>query len=488
MDLDMGLRVTIIVIFFIITLGIGFYAQFGKNKIKNEEDMNLGGRKLGWFTTGASAAAAGCSAFAFVGMAGLAYRVGVAMIWYSILATAWSWLIFFVMGKRLRSISVKTNSVTVIDYISERFEDRRGILRTISALIVVVFMIGYVASNFSAMGKTFVGFLQWDLKLSIAIGAVVVTIYTCMAGFRALVWIDTLLALVMLLGSGGFLAFVMDKAGGLTNLLTEVAQIDPVLVDPLGGKTGILFATFLLGWIGSGMMGVGNPHIVVRPMGISDTSRLKAAGIWSYIINVWVMYTGVFSGLAARVWLPELKDVDLAYSIIVGEIMGPLLGGIVIAGILSATMSTVAAQLLVAASEISSNVLKKSTTASEKKKIAFTRVCVLAVAAIGVFFAFTSSQIVFWMILFAWAGLGCAFGPLILLSLYWKRMTWAGALAGVLAGSITVVIWNQTAALKAFVYEGVPGFIVATIAIIVVSKFSAPPQSAEDLLRGDIAA
>lgn len=479
MDTNMTLRVAIIIAFFVLTLGIGFYAQFGKNKIQNEEDMNLGGRKLGWFTTGASAAASGCSAFAFIGMAGLAYKAGISMLWYSMLATSWSWLIFFVLGKRLRNFSVKTKSVTVIDYISERFEDKSGVLRTISALIVVIFMVGYVASNYSAMGKTFVGFLKWDLKWSIIIGAVIVTIYTCMAGFRALVWIDTLLAMVMLLGSGGFLYFVVQKSGSFSNLMEQVAAIDPVMVDITGGRTGLVFATFLIGWIGSGLMGVGNPHIVVRPMGISDTSKLKAAGIWSFIINVWVMYMGVFSGLAARVWLPNLKDVDLAYSVIVGEIMGPLLGGIVIAGILSATMSTVAAQLLVAATEISSNVLKKSKTATDKQRINLTRICVLLVTIVGCWFAFNSSQIVFWMILFAWGGLGCAFGPVILISLYWKRMTWSGALAGVLVGAITVVVWNQTLALKAIVYEGVPGVILSTLAILIVSVISAPPKSAE---------
>ena len=483
MDTNMTLRVSIIIAFFALTLGIGFYAQYGKNKIKDEEDMNLGGRKLGWFTTGASAAASGCSAFAFVGMAGLAYNAGISMIWYSLLATTWSWLIFFVLGKRLRNFSTSTNSVTVIDYISERFEDKSGVLRTISATIVVIFMVGYIASNYSAMGKTFVGFLKWDLKWSIIIGAIIVTIYTCMAGFRALVWIDTLLALVMLLGSGGFLAFVIAKSGSLSNLMEQVAAIDPMLVNITGGRTGLVFATFLMGWLGSGLMGIGNPHIVVRPMGISDTSQLKAAGIWSFIINVWVMYMGVFSGLAARIWFPNLADVDLAYSVIVGEIMGPLLGGIVIAGILSATMSTVAAQLLVAATEISRNVLKKSQTATEKQRINFTRACVVIVTIIGCWFAFNSSQIVFWMILFAWGGLGSAFGPVILISLYWKRMTWAGALAGVLVGAITVVIWNQTPTLKAIVYEGVPGMILSTLAIYVVSMISVPPKSAQKLFE-----
>ena len=485
MDMNMILRVAIIVVFFVVTLGIGFYAQYGKYKIKNEEDMNLGGRKLGWFTTGASAAAAGCSAFAFVGMAGLAYRTGIAMIWYSILATTWSWIIFFVMGKRLRSISVKTKSVTIIDYISERFDDKSGILRTFSALVVVIFMVGYIASNFSAIGKTFVGFLQWDLKLSIGIGALVVTYYTCMAGFRALVWIDTLMALIMLLGSGGFLAFVLYRTGGLTNLLVEVSKADPILVDPMGGMSGIVFVTFLIGWLGSGLMGIGNPHIIVRPMGISDSSELKSAGIWSYVINVWVMYMSVFSGLAARVWLPDMKDVDMAYALIVGEIMGPILGGLIIAGILSATMSTVAAQLLVAATEISSNLLKKSTTIKESQRINFTRICVLIVAAVGIYFAFNTNEIVFWMILFAWAGLGCSFGPLILLSLYWKRMTWAGAIAGVITGSLVVAIWNQTPALKALVYEGVPGFICSILAIIIVSKMTAPPKSVDMLFEGE---
>ena len=486
MDTNMMLRTAMIVMFFIVSLGIGFYAQTGKNEIKSEEDMNLGGRKLGWFTTGASAAAAGCSSFAFVGMAGLAYTMGISILWYSLLATTWSWFIFFIMGKRIRDFSVKTNSTTVVDYISERFEDKKGVLRTVSAVIIVLFMIGYVASNYSAMGKTFVGFLHWDIKLSLIIGAAIVAIYTCMAGFRALVWVDTMLAIIMLLGSGGFLAFILMKSGSLGNLLTELAAIDPMLVDYKGGRVGMAFAIFLFGWISSGIMGIGQPHVVVRPMGMNDTSKLKTAGIWAFIINVWVLYMGSFAGLAARLWLPDLADVDHAYAVIVGEIMGPILGGLVIAGILSATMSTVAAQLLVAATEISSNVLKNSTKYTDRQKINFTRICVVGITIIGTYFAFNSSDIVFYMILFAWGGLGCAFGPVLVLSLYWKRMTWAGALSGVVVGAVSVVIWNQIESLRAIVYEGVPGMILATLAIVIVSYMTTPPSGVNTIFEREL--
>lgn len=478
------MREAIIILFLAMNVVIALFSQFGKRKIKTEEDMNLGSRKFGWFTSGASAAASGCSAYAFIGMAGAAYTVGVSMIWYSALATIWSWGVFYLMGKRLRRLSVKTGTTTVVDYLSARFEDKMGVFRLISALVIVGFMTAYVTSNFQAIGKAFLSFLGWKMAVGILIGAVVVAFYTALAGFRANTWLNTIQGVIMLIGSGVLLIFILVRAGGLTALLTQAAAIEPNLITVTGGKAGWVFAAFLIGWVGSGMMGLGNPHVAVRPMGQKDDAGMKQAGIWSYVINVWVMYMGVFSGLAARVWLGNLNDVDLAYGMIVGEIMAPVLGALVIAGILSATMSTVSAQLLVAATEISTNIFRRiKKQFDESFRINITRVCVIVLALISIYFSFNSGEIVFYLILFAWAGLGCSFGPILLLSLYWKRMTWAGALAGMVAGAVAVVVWKQTPALSKLIYEGFPGMVISFIAIFVVSYLTRPPESADEMIE-----
>lgn len=480
------MKISIMLLYFLSIVIIG-WAAVRAARSKTEEDFALSTREHGWFAIACSTFASGCSAFAFVGMAGLSYKVGIAMLWYSLLATTWSWATFFVIGKRLRLLSERFGSVTIVDYIAHRFGDSKGVLRIIGTAIVLIFMMGYVAAQFKGMAKAFEGFLGWPIVLSTVIGAIIVIAYTFFSGFRGVVWTDVMQTIVMLVGSLLFTIFAIAKAGGLNGFLTMASTIDPKFVSITGGKTGLAFITFLLAWVGSGMMGIGNPHIAVRPMAMKDPRKMREAGVFALVANMWVMYLGVFAGLAARVYLPEIADVDLAYAMVIDKIMPAILGSIIIAGIVAATMSTSDSQLLVAATETTKNFYLKyiNPTAGEYRKLWVTRVSVVIIGAVALFFALKVSQIVFWMVLFAWAGAGCAFGPLLILSLWWKRMTWAGALAGMLAGTITVIIWNQTPALKGFIYEGVPGFIVAFIAIWVVSLLTYPPKEAEEYMKFD---
>ncbi len=484
------MKLLIMILYFIAILTIGYVAQTGRFRIKDEEDFDLSGRQHGWFAIGASTFASGCSAFAFIGMAGLSYKVGIAMIWYSLLATTWSWGTFFVLGKRLRIASERTRTLTMLDYLGARFEDDKGILRVIGAVVIIIFMIGYLASQFTGMAKAFQGFLGWPFLFSMCLGAGIMMAYTFASGFRAVVWTDVLQACVMIVGSLVLMLLAVFKAGGVTGFFTEVAKVDPKLVSPTGGKVGIAFATFLLAWIGSGMMGLGNPHVVVRPMAIRDWKGLRQGGIFALAANMWVMYLGVFAGLAARIFVPAMKDVDLAYSTVVGTIMGPVVGGLIIAGIIAASMSTGDSQLMVAASEFTRNLYDKllNPGSSEQQRIWVTRVSIIAIGLIGIIVTLTSKQIVFWMVLFAWAGMGCAFGPVLFLSLYWRKTTWAGALAGIIVGTVVVIIWNRTPALKGFIYEGVPGFILSFIAVWLVSLVTKPPQKAVEEQFGSASA
>jgi len=473
----------LIIAYLLANVVVVIIAGRGKRKIKTQEDMNLGGRKFGWFTSGLSAAATGCSAFAFIGMAGLAYSVGVAMIWYAGVATVWSWGVFYLMGKRLRRLSIKTGTTTIVDYISSRFEDHKGMLRLVSAIIVVVFMLVYVTSNFDALGVAVYSFLGWPVMVGLLLAVVWVIFQNVYAGYRADTWTNCVQGLSMILGSGVLLIFILVRAGGLTNLLVEVAAQDPTMVTVTGPRVGFVFIMWLMGWFGSGIMGLGNPHIAVRPMAQKNDTGMRKAGIMAFIFNVWVMYMGVFSGLAARAWLPHLDNVDMAYGMIVGELMGPILGAIVIAGIVSATLSSVSSQLLVASTEITANLFRKiKTTYSEKFKVNTTRICVAVLAVMCVIFAMHTTDIVFFLILFAWAGLGSSFGPVLLLSLYWKRMTWSGALAGMVLGAMTVVIWRMLG-WHIDLFEGFPGMIVSFASIVIFSLATKPPQSANEMIE-----
>lgn len=477
------MKEAIVIIFLLSTVVIGVFSAVGRNRITTEKDMNLSGRKMGWFTLGTSAAASGCSAYAFVGMAAVSYTVGVSMLWYSALACTWSWGIFYLIGKRLRRMSIKTNTTTIVDYLSERVEDNKGIFRLIAAIIVVGFMLAYCASNFSAIASSLESYMGWPTLVGLLLGAVIVAVYSAIGGFKGVVLVDTIHGIVMLLGSAVFFVFILVRAGGMSSFMESITTVDPNLASVTGGKTTGLFVAFLLSWLGSGFMGFGNPHISVRAMGMKSEKEMRYAGIWSYIINVWVMYAGVFSGLAARLWLGELQNADLAYGMIVNEIMGPVLGGIIIAGIISATMSTVSSQLLVAASEISTNVFKRiKRQTSESRKVLVQRVLVVALSLVGVVLALNSTGLVYYGILFAWAGLGCALGPVLVISLFWKRMTWSGAFWGMITGTVVVIAW-KLAGFSSWLYEGFPGLILSTLVVILVSAFTHAPSTADDLVK-----
>lgn len=378
------------------------------------------------------------------------------------------------------------DSLTLTDFFSKRFGDKRNILRAVAGLVTLIFMVGYVASQVAAAGKAFQGFMGMGYLEGALVSTIVIVIYTVLSGFRGVCYTDVIQGGFLLVGIVGLAIAGVVKLGGVGGLVEAISKQNPSLITVTGGRTLPALVAFIVAWLGSGAMGFGNPHVTVRVMAIKDDLQLRNAGLLAVACNVTAIYTGVWVGLAGRALFPVIADQELVFPSLAGAVFHPFIVGLFLGAVMAAIMSTSDSQLVLAATELSTNIIQgllKVKNMSERTLVNLTRVFVVAIALVAMYFAFNAKQLVFWLVLFAWAGLGSAFGPLLIFSLYWKRTTLLGAIMGVVCGAVTVIIWTMTPTLKALIYEGVPGFVAASLAIVIFSYITRPPEGTEALFE-----
>ncbi len=486
-----------IIIYLAIVLFVGFH--FAK-KNESASDFYLGGRKLGPLVTAMSAEASDMSAYLLMGLPGLAYLTGVADVGWTVIGLAvGTYLNWLFTAKRLRRYTQVTNSYTLPQFFSNRFHDKKNILSAIAALIIVVFFVPYTASGFSACGKLFGTLFGADYMLAMIISAIVIVGYTAAGGFLAASTTDFIQSIVMTIAIIAILIFATVSAGGV-DAVTENAKAltgylsftkTHVMEGNAANPYGFLTIVSTLAW-GLGYFGM--PHILLRFMAIEDENKLKLS---RRVASVWVviaMGIAILIGLAGRALseaglLEMLSTKDKAETIIVlisGHlsklgILPALLAGIVLAGILASTMSTADSQLLAASSSVSENILQETfgLKLSKKMSMLVARLTVVVIAVLGVVIASNPESSVFDIVSFAWAGFGASFGPLMICSLFWKRTTLPGAIAGLIAGGVSVFVWKYLVAPLggAFaIYELLPAFIVGIVVIVVVSLLTKKPD------------
>ena len=469
-------------------------------KNSNVNDFYLGGRKLGPLVSAMSAEASDMSSYLLMGLPGLAYLCGTAEVgWTAIGLAAGTYLNWLFVAKRLRVYSQKSrNSITIPDFFSNRFRDEKHILMGISAVIILVFFVPYTASGFSACGKLFNQLFGWEYHTAMIISAIIIILYTSLGGFLAASFTDliqsivmtTALAILVIYGvyTAGGLDNVMDNAKSLTNYLnftqTRTAEGEPV-------PFSFISIVSTLAW-GLGYFGM--PHILLRFMAIDDKNKIKTS---RRIASVWVviaMGVAVFIGIIGNALtaqghvksLPtsaESETVVLEMATILSKhsIPAALVAGLIFAGILACTMSTSDSQLLAASSSLSENLLKGvfRVKLSEKTAMLTARAVLIVIAVLGVILAWDSSSSVFRVVSFAWAGFGATFGPLMLTSLFWKRTNKYGAIAGLITGGVMIFVWKfavRPMGGSLDIYELLPAFICALVAIIVVSLMTPAPD------------
>lgn len=454
-----------------IVLSIGFYAYL---KTKNATDYFLGGRELSPAVSAISAGASDMSGWVLLGLPGYAYLAGLEAAWISlglVLGVAANWGL---MAKRLRLYSEQLDdAVTLPTYLQRRFADNTPWLKSIASLSILLFFLFYVGSGLIAGGKLFNEVFGFDYHIAVFVSVALILFYTLFGGFLAVSWTDVFQGLLMLLALVCVPVLVISQTGGLDEFTAKINLKNPQLLDAFtdvnGNALGWMAIISAMGW---GLGYFGQPHILARFMAIrsaSETGQAASIGvIWAFLCYLLAILVGL-SGLA---YLPEvITDSEKVFIALTGLIFHPLIAGILLAAILAAIMSTVDSQLLVCSSSLAEDlyplVSKKSLSPEQRLQVG--RVAVVVLALMATLLAMNPDSKVLDVVSYAWAGLGASLGPAILISLYWRKMTARGALAGVFVGGATVIIWPQFEGGIFELYSLVPGFGISALAVVVGS-------------------
>lgn len=473
-----------LVLYFIAMLGIGIYAY--KVSTADVSSYLLGGRKLGPAVTALSAGASDMSGWMIMGLPGAMYLSGFSNVWIGIGLCLGAYLNYLAVATRLRAYTeIANDSITLPDFFEHRFEDSSRLLRIISSVVIIIFFTVYTSSGVVGGGKLFESAFNSSYEIGLYITAGVVVIYTLFGGFLAVSMTDFVQGCIMFVALVLVPMVTLTEVGGFDAMVTTVKGVDPTLLNMTAGVS-ILSIVSSLAW---GLGYFGQPHILVRFMAIRSIKDMKTArriGMsWMLISLLGAMATGFF-GIAyvAKTGL-VLSDPETIFIVLSQVLFHPLIIGFLLAAVLAAIMSTVSSQLLVTSSSLTEDIYKAflKKEASQKELVFVGRVCVVIVAIAAIAFAHNRDSSILQIVSNAWAGFGAAFGPMIILSLYWRRMTAPGALAGIAVGALTVLLWIYLPvqvdgqSLSQIVYEIVPGFILSTLAIILVSLVTAPPSA-----------
>ncbi len=459
----------VFIIYVLIMLGIGWSAS---RHTKSPLDFFLADRSLKAWVTAISSTASSESAWAVLGTVGLAYKEGLSAIWF-LPGCLMGYLInWFFIAEKLRKRSEEIQAVTLPDYIENYFSDEKHVLRIISVVIIFSCMMAYVAAQFTAIGKTFDAIFGVPHVLSISIGGAIVLGYTMMGGVRAVAWTDFIQGLIMVFGLVIVSVVAMQSLGGFSVMLVEVEKASPTTLEWMGGKSTAAFFGSMVGLLGIGLGYPGQPHVVTRYMAAKNTQVIKN-GTWIALGWGLLIYSSsILLGICGQALFPGLEDPEHLFPKAAEHLLPTILTAIVLTGVLSAIMSTVSAQILVAASAVAHDIYSKmlKQSLSHEKIIFVSRLTVLLLGLGAMFIALGESRVIFWFVLFAWSGLGASFGPLILFTLYWKKVTRQGAIAGMLTGFGVTLFWKISGFSDSMIYELVPAFFLSSLVIYIVSK------------------
>ena len=497
---QIGIVISIFV-YLAMMLMVGFVSS---RETKDVKDFYLGGRKLGPFVTAMSAEASDMSSYLLMGVPGLAYFSGIADAgWTAIGLIVGTYLNWLFTARRLRNYTEKLDAITIPDYFKKRFRDNSNVILAIGAAFIIIFFVPYTASGFSACGKLFSSLFGVNYQLAMIVSAVIIVGYTTTGGFLAASKTDFIQSIVMTAALFFVIGYGVVSAGGLGQVMENAGQLDGFLnisatydnVTQSAAPYGLFNKITMFAW-GLGYFGM--PHILLRFMAIRKTSELNLS---RRIASIWVVFAlaiAVFLGVVGRAMTQtgvlesliedptssskaETLIVVIARQISENGFFFALLAGLVIAGILASTMSTADSQLIAASSSVSENIIQETfgIKLSETAAMLTARGTLIAVAILGIVIAWNPNSSVFGIVSFAWAGFGAVFGPVMILSLYWKRTNRYGAIAGMISGGATVFIWKYLVRPMGGswnLYELAPAFLVAIIFIVVVSLVTPAPD------------
>lgn len=477
-----------IIIYLLIMLVIGYY---GYKKTVSHSDYTLGGRGLSPAVAALSAGASDMSGWLMLALPGSMYLTGIGAGWLAFGLTLGAYLNWVFLAPRLRTYTETANdSITIPAFLENRFNDTSKLLRILSSFIIIGFFTLYVSAGMVSGGVVFESVLGIEYRTGLLIVAGVTLAYTLFGGFLAVSWTDVVQGGVMMLALLFVPVFALAEVGGVPTAFTQIRHIDPLLMDIFRGVSVI----GIIGSLAWGLGYFGQPHIIVRFMALRTAKEAKPARRIGMTWMILSIVGAMFTGLVGRAYLTgegiflETAEASETVFVVMGDMLfHPYVIGFIFSAILAAVMSTISSQLLVTSSSLTEDIYKTflKRKPSDREMVLLGRGAVLVVSLVALALSWQQNSTILELVSYAWAGFGAAFGPVMLISLYWKGMTKWGALAGMGAGALVVVIWANTN-LYAFlgmgerVYELLPGFIVAALVIYVVSKLTTNPKQVQE--------
>jgi sodium/proline symporter len=459
-----------ITIYLLILLGL---ALWSRSEARTMSGYFIAGKKLPPWVVAFSTNATGESGWLLLGLTGMGYAAGAQAFWVvagEVIGIALAWLL---LSRRLKRLADNSDSITVPDVLAARFDDRLHILRGLSALIIILMVLAYVAAQMVATGKAIGGFTGIDYHWAVISGAAIIIAYTLVGGYKAVAWTDLIQGVLMLLGLIVLPLVAITELGGWDAMVENLRAQDPNLLGPWGpqGKSTaalVAVASFLA--IGLPFMGV--PQLMVRFMSARSVDSLKPAMTISVVVIALFDIGAVLTGMAGRALFPELPDPESILPLLSNELLTPFLAGVMMVVVMAAIMSTVDSLLILASSAVVRDYMQKirKSLLSDGQLTLRGKWLTLIIGLAGVGFALQQTPLVFWFVLFAWSGLGAAFGPVLLCGLWYKPTNLNGAIAGMLGGFLTTMLWVVLFKDRMYdLLEIIPGFIAGLVLTVAVS-------------------
>lgn len=456
--------------YLIILLIIGFLTfRFNKTLA----DYVLGGRRLGIWVVTFSERASGESAWLLLGLPGVVFASGLSSLWVAIGCTSGILFSWMFIARKLRVESENNFALTIPEYFENKYNDTSQIIRTFGTIIIVFFFTFYVCAQFIGAGKVLNVTFGIPQTWGMILGAVIILFYTIMGGFLAVAWTDFFQSMLMIFTLVCLPIVALVEFGGWDKIVTFISETKPDHLSLVGGDIGVYAALSIISGLAWGLGYMGQPHLLVRYMAINNPDDLRKGAVigisWAVLAFWGAMFIGLF-GLAIYS-SGMVGDPERIMPLMATHLLPGWLAGILISGAIAAMMSTADSQLLVATSAVSKDIYNNfiNKSAPEKKLVSISRLVTFLIGLVAFIIALFSEDLVFTMVGFAWSGLGSAFGPALLLTLWWRKTTKEGVLSGMIVGTMTVIIWHFTASLTGIVYELAPGFVMAFLAVWLVS-------------------
>jgi sodium/proline symporter len=465
-----------LIVYSLIILGVGLWAA-RRNRTLNT--YLLADRKLGAWVAAFSERASGESAWLLIGLPGLAFATGTGTIWVPVgccLGIAFSW---FVVAEPLRRETTRLETITLADYFAARFGDERHALRLTATLIILFFFTFYVAAQFLAAGKVLNVYLPVTPLQGMLIGAVLVGFYTMAGGLLAVAWTDLIQGVIMLLTLVVLPLAVLNELGGAAGFSSRLAELGGSYTSLAPGDSSWAAVSGVLGSLAIGLGYMGQPHLVLRFMATGDAQTIRRGRIIAVVWALLAFFGAMCIGLAGLAYFgPEamgegrlIADQEQLMPLMARQFMPEWVAVVMICGAIAAMMSTADSQLLSGASAVSEDIYRRlvNPAASQARLLVLGRWATLGIGLVAFFLAWRADDFVYNMVLYAWAGLGASFGPPLLLSLYWPGLRARGVLAGLVTGTVVVVVWYNIPFLNGLIYEMIPGFLLSLLVTVCFS-------------------